>query len=363
MVLRSLACLLRHISHSHFAPTFLQGYWRGDVKLLMDDAKVFQPTIFMAVPRILERVSDGVQTKLAAGSSVLRGLFNGAFALKRALLNAGLSHWASGLLTNFTFSSIRGALGGRVRFIVSGGAPLPAHVEEFCSCCLAPVLQGYGLTESCAASFICLPDPAMANTVGPPLKSTEFRLESVPDLQYDALADPPKGEILLRSPMLFSEYFKDPEKTREVIDADGWFHTGDVGTITHHGCLKIIDRTKNIWKLSQGEYIAVEYLEGIYSRSPSVEQIWVYGDSQHAFLVAVVVPKHAARGLQESEILKELSQTCTAAKLKGFERIKAIHLESEPFSVENDLLTATLKMKRPQLKKKYGKEISAMYGA
>lgn len=333
------------------------------MKLLMEDAKAFQPTIFLAVPRILERVCDSVEAKLAAGSSVVRGIFSGAFALKRALLNAGLSHRASGLLTDFSFSSIRDALGGHVRFIVSGGAPLAAHVEEFCSCCIAPVLQGYGLTESCAASFICLPDPAMANTVGPPLKATEFRFESVPDLQYDALADPPKGEILLRSPMLFSSYLKEPEKTREAVDPDGWFHTGDVGTITKQGCLKIIDRTKNIWKLSQGEYIAVEYLEGVYSRSPSVEQIWVYGDSHHSFLVAVVVPKAAARGLSESEILQELSQTGKAAKLKGFEMIKAIHLESEPFSVENDLLTATLKIKRPQLKKKYEKEISAMYGA
>ena len=295
-----------------------------------------------------ERVCDGVEAKLAKGSGVVRGLFNGAFAFKRTLLNAGVRHRISGLLTDSTvFSKLKSALGGKVRFIVSGGAPLPAHVEEFCTVCLAPVLQGYGLTESCAASFIMLPDPRMAKSVGPPLKSTEFRLESVPDLNYDALATPPKGEILLRGPMLFSGYFKDPEKTKESMDEDGWFHTGDVGTITDQGCLKIIDRVKNLFKLAQGEYIAVEYIEGIYSRSPSVEQIWVYGDSEHSFLVAVVVPKASAKDISDSDLLQELQKTGKEAKLKGFEMIRAIHVErADVFSVENDLLTATFKMKR-----------------
>ena len=339
------------------------GYWQGNVKKLMDDVAAFKPTLFMAVPRILERVCDGVNAKLTEGSPVVRGLFNGAFALKRTMLNLGISHRASGLLTDSTvFAKIRNALGGQARFIVSGGAPLPAHVEEFCTVCLAPVLQGYGLTESCAASFIMLPDPRMAKTVGPPLKSTEFRLESVPDLEYDALADPPKGEILLRSPMLFSGYFKDPEKTKECIDADGWFHTGDVGTLTDQGCLKIIDRVKNLFKLAQGEYIAVEYLEGIFSRSPNVEQIWVYGDSHHSFLVAVVVPKASSRGsISESDLLSQLQQTGKDAKLKGFEMIRAVSISDEEFTVDNDLLTPTFKPKRPQLKKRFAAELDRMY--
>ena len=339
------------------------GYWQGDVKKLMDDVAAFRPTLFMAVPRILERVADGVEAKLAKGSPLIRMLFNGAFAMKRKMLNMGMSHWASGILTDSTmFKKIRSALGGQARFIVSGGAPLPAHVEEFCTVCLAPVLQGYGLTESCAASFIMLPDPRMAKTVGPPLKSTEFRLESVPDLEYDALADPPKGEILIRSPMLFSGYFKDPEKTKESMDADGWFHTGDVGTITDQGCLKIIDRVKNLFKLAQGEYIAVEYIEGIYSRSPSVEQIWVYGDSHHAFLVAVVVPKAKAKGISEDDLLQELQQTGKDAKLKGFEMIRALKISDEEFTVNNDLLTPTFKPKRPNLKKRFLKDLERMYG-
>lgn len=346
------------------------GYWQGNVKKLMDDVAVFRPTLFMAVPRILERVCDGVEAKLSQGSGVVRGLFNGAFALKKTLLNFGCSHTVSGFLTDDTiFKKLKVLLGGRVRFIVSGGAPLAPHVEDFCTVCLAPVLQGYGLTESCAASFIMLPDPRMAHTVGPPLMTTEFRFESVPDLEYDATASPPQGEILLRSPMLFSGYYKDDEKTKEAMDEDGWFHTGDIGTITEHGCLKIIDRVKNMFKLSQGEYIAVEYLESVYSRTEIVEQIWVYGSSTESSLVAVVIPKSSWRREQgditteqaKSEMLKQLRSTGSDAKLKGFEMIKAVFLDDEEFSIENDLLTPTFKPKRAQLQKKYQDHLTRMY--
>eukprot|EP00889_Picochlorum_renovo_P003946 jgi/Picre1/30976/NNA_006334.t1 len=242
----------------------------------------------------------------------------------------------------YVFQQLKKALGGHVRFIVSGGAPLAAHVEDFGTVCLAPVLQGYGLTESCAASFVMLPDPRMAHSVGPPLRPMEFRLESVPELNYDATAHPPKGEILLRSPMLFSGYFKDEEKTKEAVDEDGWFHTGDIGTITSQGCLKVIDRIK----------MYSNYLK------------------EKSFLVAVVVPKaswRADRKLDDqavkTEMLQDLKKTATDAKLKGFEMIKDLHFETEEFSVENDLLTPTFKPKRPQLVNKYKQVIDDMYAS
>jgi len=169
------------------------GYWQGNVKKLMDDAEDFKPTLFIAVPRILERVTDVVESKLAKGPAAARIAFNAAFSYKLFLLHRGLPHWASGLgVDALIFKKVKQALGGRVRFLVSGGAPLAPHVEDFCNVCLAPVLQGYGLTETCAASYIMLPDPRLAHTVGPPLSPTEFRLESVPELKYDATADPPQ---------------------------------------------------------------------------------------------------------------------------------------------------------------------------
>jgi len=192
-------------------------------------------------------------------------------------------------------------------------------------------------------------------------------------LDYDATANPPKGGILLRSPMLFSGYYKDEEKTKEAMDEDGWFHTGDIGTITEQGCLKVIDRVKNMFKLSQGEYIAVEYLESVYSRNENVEQIWVHGSSTESFLVAVVVPKTSWKtkygedllnsAEAKQEMLQQLRTTGSEAKLKGYEMIKGVILDVEEFTVENELLTPTFKPKRAQLVKKYNDQITTLYAS
>lgn len=346
------------------------GYWRGNVKLLMEDVAALRPTLFIAVPRIIERVEDGVRAKLKKASKVSQLLFSAAYNYKLFLLKSGVPFGVAGALVDgVVFGKVKQALGGRVRFIVSGGAPLAPHVEDFCNVCMAPLLQGYGLTETTAASFIMLPTPKMAYTVGPPLAATEFRLESVPELKYDAHGSPPKGEVCIRGPMVFAGYYKDPEKTKGEFDSDGFFHTGDIGLLNDQGCLKIVDRKKNIFKLAQGEYIAVEFLEQQYSSSEQVEQIWVYGSSLESSLVAVVVPKKAFTDkysdLNSEEakkaMLAELSATNKAKKLKGFEAIRGVHLESEQFSIENDLMTPSMKLKRPQLQKHYQKEIDEMY--
>merc|ERR1711959_870821 len=138
-----------------------------------------------------------------------------------------------------------------------------------------------------------------------------------------------------------------------AIDADGYFHTGDIGEITEFGSLKIIDRKKNIFKLSQGEYVAVEVLESNYKKNLHFEQIWVYGNSFENCLVAIVEPN--------AMLLSELKKTGKEAKMKGFEIVRAIHLDSVEFSVENDLLTPTFKLKRPQLLKHYQTEVDALY--
>ncbi|PSC75938.1 acetyl-synthetase [Micractinium conductrix] len=346
------------------------GYWRGNVKLLMDDVTALRPTLFIAVPRILERVEDGVRSKLKKAGGVAQFLFNAAFNYKLFLLKQGLPFSVAGALVDSTiFGKVKQALGGRVRFIVSGGAPLAPHIEDFCNVCMAPLLQGYGLTETTAASFIMLPTPKMAYTVGPPLAATEFRLESVPELKYDAQDSPPKGEVCIRGPMVFAGYFKDPEKTNAEFDEDGFFHTGDIGTLDSQGCLRIIDRKKNIFKLAQGEYIAVEYLEQQYSSSELVEQIWVYGSSLESQLVAVVVPKKAfvsqypdLEGEEaKAAMLQELAAVQKGKKLKGFEAIKGVHLSEEHFTIENDLMTPSMKLKRPQLQKQFQPQIDAMY--
>ena len=159
-------------------------------------------------------------------------------------------------------------------------------------------------------------------------------------------------------------YYKQPEKTAETIDEDGWLHTGDIGEWTANGCLRIIDRKKHIFKTQHGEYIAPERLEGIFVKSPFVDQMFVYGNSLQAYLVAVIVPnpdKWAEIKEDKEALLKEVNAFGKAEKLKGFEMIRACVIETEPFSVENELLTPTQKAKRPVIQAKYKDALEALY--
>ncbi|TMW67719.1 hypothetical protein Poli38472_011339 [Pythium oligandrum] len=228
------------------------GFYQGDVLTLMDDMVALQPTLFISVPRLYNRVYD----KITQGVAVAGGL-------KKMM---------------FDQASVK-CLGGRIDTMISGSAPLSAEVKEFMAVAFGcDFLEGYGLSETVA-------------------------------------------------------YYKEPEKTAEAIDQDGWFHTGDIGCWNADGTLSIIDRKKNIFKLSQGEYIAAEKIENIYAKSKYVAQIFVYGDSYQN------------------------------AQLRGFEFVKKVHFHPDAFSVDAGLITPTFKLKRPQLKTYFQKEIDAMYAA
>ncbi|XP_030951886.1 long chain acyl-CoA synthetase 4 isoform X1 [Quercus lobata] len=358
------------------------GFWRGDVKLLVEDLGELKPTIFCAVPRVLDRIYSGLNLKISSGGLLKKTLFNLAYSFKHHNMQNGSKHEeASPICDKFVFSQVKQGLGGRVRLILSGAAPLSAHVEAFLrvvSC--AHVLQGYGLTETCAGTFVSLPNEMpMLGTVGPPVPNVDVCLESVPEMGYDALSNTPRGEVCVRGRTLFSGYYKREDLTKEVM-VDGWFHTGDVGEWQQDGSLKIIDRKKNIFKLSQGEYVAVENLENIYVNVSAIDSIWVYGNSFESFLVSVVNPNKQAleRWAVENSvtgdfnsicenprakeyILGELTKVAKEKKLKGFEIIKAVHLEPEPFDIERDLITPTYKIKRPQMLKYYKNVIDNMY--
>ncbi|XP_020974735.1 long chain acyl-CoA synthetase 5-like isoform X2 [Arachis ipaensis] len=355
------------------------GFWRGDARLLLEDVAELRPTIFCAVPRVLDRVYTGLQNKISAGGFVKQTMFNFAYSYKlNNLMNGVGVEDAAPLFDSLVFSKIKQSLGGRVRILLSGGAPLAKHVELFLrvvTCSL--VIQGYGLTETGAASFAqLLNNFDMLGTVGVPLPYVDACLESVPDMGYDALASTPRGEVCIRGGTLCSGYHKREDLTNEAI-IDGWFHTGDIGEWQPNGNLKIIE---NIFKLSQGEYVAVEHLENVYGQSSVLESIWVYGSSFEAYLVAVINPKKDAleRWAEENNITKdynslcedpkakayvlaELVNTAKAKKLKGFEFIKAIHLDPVPFDQDRDLITPTFKKKRPQMHKYYKNNIDEMY--
>ncbi|GAB2267287.1 eukaryotic long-chain fatty acid CoA synthetase (LC-FACS) [Dionaea muscipula] len=358
------------------------GFWQGDVRYLMDDLQQLKPTIFCGVPRVFDRIYSGILAKISASGAVRKSLFEFAYNWKLSNLQKGLQQdKAAPLLDKIVFSKIKESFGGRVRLILSGGAPLPLHLEEFlrvaCCCVLA---QGYGLTESCGGCFTSIANVfSMMGTVGVPGTAIEARLESVPEMGYDALSSIPRGEICLSGKTLFSGYHKRQDLTQEVL-VDGWFHTGDIGEWQPDGTMKIIDRKKNIFKLSQGEYVAVENLESIYSRCPLVTSIWVYGNSFESFLVAVVVPERKSledwgRSHGENGDFKSLSRNPKARKyyldelngmgqkhkLRGYEMLRSVYLEVIPFDFERDLITPTFKLKRPQLLRYYKECIDEMY--
>lgn len=356
------------------------GYWRGEVTLLLEDIQALKPTILIGVPRVFNRIYDRVMQQISEGGLIKRTLFSiAANAKKSAMENGGDTPFWNRLV----FQKIRDAMGGRVRAIYSGSAPLTPEVQEFLRIVAGvPVCQGYGLTETGAALTVqAYDDQLTAAHVGAPLACNEVKLVDVPEMGYISNAPAQRGEICVRGPNVFGGYYKEPEKTKEAIDDQGWFHTGDIGEWLPTGALKIIDRKKNIFKLAQGEYVAAEYLENLFQRSKYILQIFVYGDSFKTHLVGVIVPDPdvllpwakangiAAANMQllvknprvQALIAQDLTALAVAAKLPHFMYIKNFYLEPDQWTVENNMLTPSMKLKRPQLKDRYLPEIEKLY--
>ncbi|KAI8874904.1 acetyl-CoA synthetase-like protein [Backusella circina FSU 941] len=359
------------------------GYSSGDVSLIVEDIQELKPTNFPSVPRLLNRVYAKIAASTIEAPGVTGALARHAVAVKLANLEAGKGY-THPFWDRLIFNKVKKALGGNVRLIATGSAPIGRDVMQFLRvvlCC--DIREGYGATETCAAVTIHLPKEYKADHVGTPLSCCEYKLVDVPEMEYLSTDPFPRGEVCVRGHNVFTGYFKEPEKTREALDEEGWYHTGDIGRIDERGCLVIIDRKKNIFKLAQGEYIAPEKIENIYMKYSAIGQIYVHGDSIQSSLVAIIVPdpealpavvaerypelkeKSYAELCKEPEvvqmILGEMNRMGKKAGLHGFELVRAIYLESEPFSVENELLTPTFKVKRNQAAKHYRQMIEDLY--
>jgi long-chain acyl-CoA synthetase len=367
----------------------------------MEDLKALRPTLFPSVPRLYNKIYDKVVNGANAAGGLKAALFNKGLEAKKYWLKRNYLEY--GFWDKLVFSKIKARVGlDRCRLMVTGSAPIAAHVMEFLRCVFGVVvLEGYGQTEcSAAATVTSINDQASLGHVGGPLACNEVRLESVPEMDYlvtdtehgrveedgkvinEGIRCFGRGEVCYRGPNVFKGYFRAPDKTAEALDEDGWLHSGDVGLWDENGNLRIIDRKKNIFKLSQGEYIAAEKIENAYARSAFVGQVFVYGDSLQSCVVGIVVPDQeyltawakgkgiagdfaalCANPAVKEAIWADMKAQEKEAKLKGFEKIKALHLDACMWSVDNELLTPTFKAKRPQLKRHYQGDIDAMYAS
>jgi len=383
-------------------------FFTGSMKRLAVDIQAAQPHIFCGVPRVYNKFYAKFHAKVSGGSWFSRTVAGKAIVASETAIRDGRR---VPMYDKLVWSKAAGSMGlNRVKICITGAAPMPGYLAEFMRIVTnAPMVQGYGLTETAAASTITSPGDLSVGHVGYPLRCCEIRLRNVAEMNYlhtdegevDGKKVPmPRGEIEIRGAHLFNGYYEMPEKTKEVLSDDGWFSTGDIGRINPNGTVSIIDRKKNIFKMSQGEYIATEKIEGVYTRASSVGQIWVYGNSFKSFIVAVVVPdaewtvgvlKNAKKwdytgepklGTAEfaSEFTKMVGDNMeivyeavkkdmanNTADLKGFEKIRDIFIEHniddilQGFSPENGLLTPSMKLKRPALINRYVKEVQELY--
>ena len=329
---------------------------------LLEYFSVVKPTQVTVVPRILNKIYDSVMTEVNKSK------------IKQYLVQQSLRRDESWWLSRLIFSKVKHLFGGELKAMFTGSAPITRDVLHFFRIALnIPIMTGFGQTESTACGTSTHAGDTSFDIVGSPVATVEIKLIDVPHTNYRSDAN--QGEICLRGPTIFKGYLNDEAKTKEIIDDNGWLHTGDVGEWASNGALRIIDRTKNIFKLSQGTYIAPERLEDVYIRSPWISQIFVDGLSTETTVVAIVVPdeQYVRKNFQSTfadlckdeklkeTILSDLNRLAKEHKLKYFETVSNIYLHSEPFSLENGLLTITLKTRRMNAQKQFRTIIESLY--
>ncbi len=334
-----------------------------------------KPTVFASVPRFYEKVHDKIQEKVASGSGTARAMFNWALETGMEVMKARFDGRSPGLILglkhsladSLVLSKIREALGGRLRLCISGGAPLPLFLGQFYHAIGIYLMEGYGLTETSPVIAVngYGPGELKLGTVGKPLENLEVRI-----------AD--DGEICVKGPSVMKGYWNKPDKTKEVFDDEGFFHTGDIGEIDADGFLKITDRKKDLIVTAGGKNIAPQPIENEFKRSPYVDNAVLIGDKK-PYIVALISPNSEelenwakAQGI-EFESIEELTRHPKVleiyqkvlenvnAGLARYEQVKKFRVLPEMLSVEAGQLTPTLKVKRRVVEKQYAHLIEEMY--
>jgi long-chain acyl-CoA synthetase len=362
-------------AYEHTAGQFLpislaaQIYYAESVEQLLANLAECRPTLMTAVPRLYESIHHKMLQGVKRQSAFKAKLFHRTIELGAKRLREQVPLSVGERLTDFLLErlvrkKVRQRFGGRLKAMISGGAALSPEVGYTLTALGLPILQGYGQTEAAPVITANPPGRVKLETVGPPLEGVEVKI-----------AD--DGEILARGELVMKGYWRDPEGTAQVL-VDGWLHTGDVGELGEDGYLKITDRKKDIIVLSGGDNISPTRVEGYLTLCPDISQAMVYGD-RRAHLVAILVPSSECldrwakqngkkAGLAELSRQADFSKALSAVvdgvnrELSALERVRRFMIAEEPFTVENGLLTPTMKVRRHKVCELYSAGLEALYG-
>ncbi|KEG07112.1 putative fatty acyl CoA synthetase 2 [Trypanosoma grayi] len=359
----------------------------GNPRTLTDDHAVphgdfqeYKPMIIIGVPRIFDTIKKGVEKKLPPPGSVKRSVFDKAYNTR---LDAIMNGKETPYWNRVVFKDGRQAIGGRIYSMLSGGGPLSKETQQFVDVCFGgPILiQGWGLTETVCCGTTQRLSYIEMDDVGQPLASAELRLLDVEGYKHTDKPEP-RGEILIRGPFLFKGYYKQEQLTRDAIDADGWFHTGDVGSIGPNGTLRVIGRVKALAKNVLGEYIAMEALESIYGQNSlcTVCGVCVLVHPARTYVTALVLTgstqalefakDHGIDGTYEellqnptfhAKAAESLAETAKRAGRKPFELVKAVRVLDDVWTPENGLATPTAKLRRSKIEEHYADVITELF--
>lgn len=343
------------------------------IEKVRDNLAKAKPTFLVAVPRIFEKIYTSIQTQTEASpmkSKVFKWALGVGYKISDYRMNKKIPPLS--LLLEYqaakklVFDKLMNKLGGRLRFAVSGGAPLSAEISKFFHASNLLVLEGYGLTETTAAVLVNTPFAYKFGTVGQAIGDVEIKIAE-------------DGEICIRSKKVMKEYYKNPEATKEVFDADGFFKTGDIGELDSEGFLKITDRKKDLIKTAGGKYVAPQKIENLLKLNKNISNVLIHGD-QKKYIVALITlnPDTMKSFAQENQLpsanLEELSKNPrvkdlirdavaqTNSHLASYETIKNFTILPNEFTIESGELTPSLKVKRKFADKKYETQIKSLYG-
>jgi long-chain acyl-CoA synthetase len=341
---------------------------------IRQDMQDVRPTIMMSVPRLYEGMHERILRSVKEGSPTKQKIFHWSVgvgskvsqAIQQKKKPSPILSLKASVANKLVFEKLKAVTGGRLRFFVSGGAPLSKAIAEFFHAAGILILEGYGLTETSPVICVNRPNQWKFGTVGPMIPGIEMKIAE-------------DGEILSRGPHIMQGYFNKPSDTAEAIDPDGWFHTGDIGEVDEEGFLTITDRKKNILVLSNGKNVAPQPIENQLKQSPYISEIMLLGD-QRSTVSALIVPsfdelkEFAAEQQLEAEDIPALLQTQEVQRLirseinqysadfADFERVRRFTLVAEEFSEKSGEMTPTLKLKRSVVMENHKAAIDQMYG-